>query len=196
MRMRGLSHVSNDPEILRRALRRLPEPEPRPGFVDQALARAAHAHRPVAPRSQRTPRRAGFLARWETWFGAAVGGAVAATLTAVLLRPVVQNESQPLGIALALHETRDIDVLIDSERVLKDATIHISASGAVALDGFENDHEIDWHADLERGSNLLSLPVVARSAGKGQLVAVIEHDGRSRRVTIALTVLDTAVSRT
>lgn len=188
--------MSNDPETLRRALRRMPTPEPRPGFVDQALARAADTHRPLAPSRPHTQRRGTFLARWETWLGAAVGGAVAATLTAVLLRPVVQNESPPLGIALALHETRDIDVLIDSERVLKDATIRISASGAVALDGFENDRQIDWHADLERGSNLLSLPVVARSAGKGQLVAVIEHDGRSRRVTIALTVMDTAVKRT
>ena len=54
------------------------------------------------------------------------------------------------------------------------------------LDGFDDERQIDWQADLERGSNLLSLPVVARSAGKGRLVAVIEHEGRTRRVAIDL----------
>jgi hypothetical protein len=189
--------VSNDSEILRRALRRMATPEPRPGFVDRALVRAAgtdrpHAHRPVPARGQRWR---AFVGRWETWVGAALGGAVAATLTLVLLRPVGSGEPQPLAIALTLHEARDIDVLIDSERALKNATIHVAASGSVALDGFDDEQEIGWHADLERGSNLLSLPVVARSAGKGRLVAIVEHEGRTRRVTIDLTVLDT-VSRT
>jgi hypothetical protein len=189
--------VPYDSESLRQALRRMPTPEPRPGFVDAALARAADAHRPRAASAPASTRRwPAFLGRWETWLGAAMGGAVAATLTLVLIGPVRQSEAPPLGIALALHEARDIDVLIDSERVLKDASIRVAASGSVALDGFENEHEIGWRADLDRGSNLLSLPVVARAAGKGQLVAIIEHEGRSRRVTIDLTVLDTAVSRT
>ena len=71
-------------------------------------------------------------------------------------------------------------MLIDSERELKGATIRIAASGSIALDGFDDERQIDWQADLERGSNLLSLPVVARAAGKGRLVAVIEHEGRTR----------------
>lgn len=94
-------------------------------------------------------------------------------------------------ITLALNEMRDIDVLIDSERALQGATIRIVASGSIALDGFDNEREIDWQTHLARGSNMLSLPVVARSTGAGRLVAVIEHGGRTRRVTINLTVRDT-----
>jgi len=60
----------------------------------------------------------------------------------------------------------------------------------VALNGLENEHIIEWRADLERGSNLLSLPVVALRAGAGQLVAVIEHGGKTRTVMIDLTVND------
>ena len=37
---------------------------------------------------------------------------------------------------------------------------------------------------------MLSLPVLARSTGAGQLVAVIEHEGRTRQVTVNLTVRD------
>lgn len=179
--------MDKDSETLRRALRRIPAPEPRPGFIDRALARASGEA--PQPRS----RLAHLVSRWETWTGALLGGAVATLLTFMLLRPM---EPHPPGITLALNEMRDIDVLIDSERALEDATIRIVASGSVALDGFDNEREIDWQTHLDKGSNMLSLPVVARSKGAGQLVAVIEHGGRTRRVTVNLTVLDSEPSRT
>ena len=178
-------------ETLRRALKRLPAPEPRPDFVDRALANATR--QPAAPAQERSLGLGHLVSRWETWIGAAFGGAVAAALTLFLLRPMVEQPAPatPMGISLALNETRAIDVLIDSERELEDATIRIVATGSVVLDGFDNEREIGWHAHLERGSNVLSLPVVARSTGNGQLVAVIEHGGRTRRMTINLTVRDT-----
>lgn len=179
--------MDTDSETLRRALKRMPAPEPRPGFVDRAFAKATSR-----PAARRTSGLAHLASRWETWIGAALGGAVAAALTLILLRPLDQvNQPAPMSISLALNETRAIDVLIDSERELEDATIRIVATGSVALDGFENEREIGWRTHLERGSNVLSLPVVARSTGEGQLVAVIEHEGRTRRMTINLTVRDT-----
>lgn len=192
-RLVGLT-VDHDSEKLRQALKGMPVPEPRPGFVDRALANATGAGR--KPATSRLGGLRHFATRWETWIGAALGGAVAATLTLLLLRPLEPATPEAEAITLALHEARAIDVLIDSERSLDDATIRIVATGSVMLDGFDNEREIDWRTSLERGSNLLSLPVVARSAGKGQLVAVIEHGGRTRRVTINLTVRDVEVSTT
>jgi hypothetical protein len=181
--------VDTHSDTLRQALKRLPAPEPRPGFVDRALANATR--QPAARAKEKSMGLAHLVSRWETWIGAALGGAVAAALTLFLVRPVEQPAPTPMGISLALNETRAIDVLIDSERELEDATIRIVATGSVVLDGFENEREIGWRAHLERGSNVLSLPVVARSTGSGQLVAVIEHEGRTRRMTINLTVRDT-----
>lgn len=178
--------MDKDSDILRRAIKRIPAPEPRPEFVDRALANATSKTRP--PRS----RLAHLIGRWETWAGAGLGGAVATLLTLMLSRPV---EPKP-DITLALNEIRDIEVLIDSERTLEDATIHIVATGSVALDGFDNEREIDWQTHLDRGNNMLSLPVVARSKGAGQLVAVVEHGGRTRRVTVNLTVRDGKPART
>lgn len=170
---------------MRRQLRRIPAPEPRPGFVDQALAKAtgrAHPGHKVAH----------LVNRWETWVGAALGGALVAALL-LFVRPQL-SPAEP-DITLALNEMRDVDVLIDSERALEGATIRIVASGSVALDGFDDEHEIDWRTHLARGSNMLSLPVVARSMGAGKLVAVVEHGGRTRRVTVNLSVRDTESSR-
>lgn len=95
-----------------------------------------------------------------------------------------------------MNESRNIDVLIESDRELPDATIRITLVGGVVLDGFEDERQIDWQADLERGANMLSLPVVARNAGAGRLVAVIEHGGKTRTVTLDLTVNDTQASKT
>jgi hypothetical protein len=191
----GLNVADDDFQTLRQALRRMPTPEPRAGFVERALARAA-----AQPRSQQAESLPGrlrnFALRWETWVGAALGGAVAAALTLVLLRivdtPAVSPQPQ---LALTLNEARNVDVLIDSERELKGATIRIVASGSIALDGFDDERYVDWQADLERGSNLLSLPVVARTAGKGRLVAVIEYQGRTQQVAVDLTVVEPKTSR-
>jgi hypothetical protein len=184
--------VDKDSETLRRALKRLPAPEPRAGFVDRAFAKATEQNRRRSP--GRLSRLAQFVTRWEMWVGAVLGGAVATLVTLMMLRSPLQPSEA--GITLALNEMRNIDVLIDSERALEDATIRIVATGSVALDGFDNEREIDWQAQLTQGSNMLSLPVVARSKGAGQLVAVIEHGGRSRRVTVNLTVLENRPSRT
>jgi hypothetical protein len=173
--------VDTDAEILRRALKRLPAPEPRPEFVDRAFASATRQ----APPS-RNPL-AHLVSRWETWIGVGVGAAVAVVFMLMLWPPLIHREA---GITLALNEMRDIDVLIDSERALDGATIRIIATGSVALDGFDNEREINWQTQLAQGSNVVSLPVVARSTGAGQLVAVIEHEGRTRRVTVNLTVRD------
>jgi hypothetical protein len=189
----GFDVPQDDFQTLREALRRMPTPEPRPGFVERALARAAAQEQ--APQAIALPGRLRrFATRWETWAGAALGGAVAAALMLVLLRTVDTTDSrQPL--ALTLHEARNVDVLIDSDRELKGATIRVAASGSIVLDGFDDERQIDWQADLERGANLLSLPVVARAAGKGRLVAVIEHEGRTRQVAIDLSVVDPQGSR-
>lgn len=190
----GSDVADDDFQTLRQALRQLPTPEPRAGFVERALARAAAQQR-GAQAASLPGRLLHFATRWETWAGAALGGAVAAALTFILLRPVDTTVSDQPQLALTLHEARNVEVLIDSERELKGATIRIAASGSIALDGFDDARQADWQADLERGSNLLSLPVVAQAMGKGRLVAVIEHEGRTRQVAIELNVVDPEASR-
>jgi hypothetical protein len=165
----------------------MPVPEPHPQFIDRALAKATGAGEPE--RASVPWRRT--LIGWPLWLGAALGAAVTAVIMLVLLRPAATDMQPQAQFVLALNESRNIDVIIDSERDLKDATIRIVASGGIALDGFDSDREIGWHADLERGNNLLSLPVIARAPGTGQLMAVVEHEGRTRRLTVALKVSET-----
>jgi len=159
--------VVDDLPKLRNALAAMPVPEPRDGFVDRVLANAVNEIR-----------------RPFNWWAAGIG-ALAATLACVALlwRPAAP---EPASVLLALNESRDVSLVIDSERALEGATIRLYVTGSVALAGFEQQQEIEWKTSLTPGPNLLSLPVVARAPGVGRVVAVIEHEGRTRRLSVVL----------
>jgi hypothetical protein len=178
--------VVDDFQKLREGLRALPVPEPRPGFVDRALAKATASGALPAPR--REPR-AWFavLTRPLTW-GAAAAGALAASLVWLIVMAMRFDAPIEPSLQLALHESREISLVIDSERALEGATIRLYATGSIALVGFEEQSEVEWLASLNEGANLLSLPVVAREPGQGSIVAEIEHGGKTRRVNVLLQV--------
>lgn len=161
--------MTSDQERMAEALRRLPVPEPDPEFVRRALARATGAGQASRPARRIGP-----------WAVAAAAAAVAAA--AVLLRPADHGE----GIHLQVHEPQDVHLLIDSERVLQGVTITVTLPGQMAVVGFGPGEPLKWQTDLDRGHNLLSLPVVAGAEGAGRLVATVEHDGRRREIVVEL----------
>jgi hypothetical protein len=180
-----VADVTDPFDDIRDALRAMPVPEPRPGFVDRALREAVRA---AAPAQQRRRWWAGF-GRREAWWGAAVG-AMAATLAVVALLPRPAAVGGAHEVALALNEAREISVVIDSERELTDATIKVYVSGGVELQGFGDQPAIEWTATLGQGANVLALPVYARLPGEGRLVAVVEHGGRTKRAVVDVRVLN------
>jgi hypothetical protein len=172
-------------QALRAALRGLETPEPRPGFIDAALARAV-------AQSVRSPIRAGSARRpfslRDIWLGVVLGGAVAAGLAVVFLRPLdVMRAPSPM-VTLAMNEIREVGVLIDSDVPLENATIRIIVSGGIALQGYDDRHELAWQTSLDGGPNLVSLPVVARVPGEARIVAIVEHAGKRKRVAVDLEV--------
>jgi hypothetical protein len=175
-----------DEQQLVQALRSLPTPEPRLGFVDRAIRNAVASGR-------QTSLFAHIVSCWETWVGVAAGAAAATLLTLGLSRSPASSASDP--IALSINEVRNIDVVIDSERELSNATIRVAVIGGIEFEGFENERQLDWTADLRRGANLLTLPVLARSSGNGVLIAMIEHGGEQRSVTVNVRVHEAGSSK-
>jgi len=161
----------------------MPVPEPRPGFVDRVLTNAT-----AVQRSQKPSRIRAALARPLTWWAAGAGAVAASVVWLVLVSVRTGVPAEP-SVTLALHESREVSLVIDSERDLEGATIRLYVTGSVALAGYEGQHEIQWLSSLTQGANLLSLPVVGHTPGEGRVVAEIEHDGRTRRVSVAMHVL-------
>jgi hypothetical protein len=172
--------VVEDLEKLRERLRAMPVPEPRPGFVDRVLAIATAGR----PRPEARGIR-GALSRPLTWWAACIGAATASAAWIVVMT-LYGHAPQVPRVMLALNESREISLVIDSERALEGATIRLHVTGGVALAGYEGQQEIQWLTSLNQGANLLSLPVIGRAPGDGSVVAEIEHEGRTRRVSVTM----------
>jgi hypothetical protein len=165
---------------MRIALRDMPVAEPRDGFVERVIANATARGAP--------PARRGF-----NWWAAGIG-ALAATVAWVAfiwMHPATPPEA---SLVLTLNESRDVPLVIQSERDLEGARIHIYVTGSIALSGYEQQHELEWNSSLTQGANLLSLPVFARETGDGRIVAEIEHQGKTRRVSVTMHVVAPARS--
>ncbi len=177
----------DDLQKLRVSLGDMPVPEPRPGFEDRVLANATAARSTAARASERGGMRDA-IRQPATWWAAAAG-ALAATLVCVALLWKQPDALAGASVVLALNESRDVSLVIDSERALEDATIRLYVTGSVTLAGYEQQQEIEWKTSLTPGPNLLSLPVFGRSPGNGSLIAEIEHEGRTRRMSVVLHVI-------
>jgi hypothetical protein len=142
-----------------------------PGLFDQILAGLEEA-----PESAQSSRR--------FWWGTAFGGAIAAAFFAAALvlgwvaLPTTFPPDSAAGIAefqVALGERRNMDLAIETDRVLEGARISILLAGSVELDGFGSRRELTWTSDLKAGINKLSLPVVALGQGGGQIIVRLSH---------------------
>ena len=192
---------------LNRALRDMPVPDPRPGFASAALADAvARNHIGVAAtrsspalRAASAPRTsAGFLGRsrqaprrrLELWFGGALGAAAAAALVVMLWGPPrgAPVPQDPADVRLTLYEPREIGVAIDAGQALPGALLTVSLEGGIDLVGFGAQRELQWQTDLDAGTNVLPLPIIAHSLEQGRLTALVEHGEMTQQIELRIQV--------
>lgn len=151
-------------------------PGPTPGAFERAMSAAAQY-----PSLRRMPRR-------SFWFGAAVGGSLAAALALALVLAVPALRSpQPAAtprVRLALNERRTLHIALDTAEAMPNAQIRVALTGAIGLVGFDGQREVAWHADLKQGANELSLPIVALGAEGGQLVVEVRYGEKRRRFLV------------
>jgi len=167
-----------------RAVRAQPVPPPRAGFFEKAVWTAT-----VRSRVQHSDR-IRTVARGRFWLGTGFGGALAAgVLLAVLtvgdwLRP---PEADPRAeLSIALHETRDVNIAIDSPASFATAEIRIVLVGAIALAGYQGQSELRWSTPLDRGVNMLRLPVAMEGPSGGHLLVEVNYGGHQKAFAVHL----------
>jgi hypothetical protein len=183
----ALEHISTcgDCREARRAVtalaaeRRRSVPAPPAGALERAVNAATAAAR-ARPKRASAPR-AGF------WLGMGLGGSLAAALALawIVWAPGTESGAKAMPeIALALNETREVNIAVDAPAPLADAEIHVVLTGAIGLAGFEGQKELRWHTDLAAGANQLTLPIVALGPVGGQLVVEVQHGERHRTFVV------------
>jgi len=160
------------------AMQDLPLDVPPPGLLDRIATDVTRS----SPRKS-TSR--------SFWSGAAFGGAVAASLLAIVLMSGVfeQPAEQSQTVAefyVSADEPRTMHLAIEANRALPGAEIKILLTGNVKVQGFGNRRELSWNDDLEAGVNKLSLPLVASGEGGGQMVVRLSHPDSEQLFVIDL----------
>ncbi len=175
--------ILDDELSFRKVLSEIPVAPATPGFYDRVF-------NTVAARAEHVDNRSRFR-----WLPLSVGGAVAAALTVWLMAgtifhdPAIERLEEIPGLTIALDETRTVNLVFDSSEALADATLIVRLPRTVEIDGYDGREEIRWSTNIERGKNILALPIVAREIGSGELVARVEHDGKHKTFTVKVTVI-------
>jgi hypothetical protein len=125
------------------------------------------------------------------WSGASVGGALAAGIVMAVMSARAVDQLPPSSsstdIAIALHDTKDVMVAIDSRREIASADIRVVLSGGIGLTGYEGRDEVRWSAPLNRGVNMLTLPVTMLGKTGGHLLVEIAYGEQRQTYAVQLT---------
>jgi len=149
--------------------------QPIAGFADRVLARTVEHHQHQARH------------HWS-FIGGAVAASIVIAVTSFALRFGLQQEQALPQQTLSLHQVTRVALAMDSSEELKGATITLQLPDNVELKGFPGQHMISWKTDIDRGTNLLALPVMAVAERKGFLVARLEHGNKSKEFKVELNV--------
>lgn len=161
-----------DAEALKSALRMLPAPELRAGFIERALARAA-----VAPRARGL--------RWVPGLALAASVSLFAVLGAILyaMRP------DPIPtVVLTARQPGSVQLVFNAAKPLPGATLSIALPEQVEIVGYGMRRDLTWKTDLREGGNLLQLPLVVHGATGGELVARVSRGASSRTFRLKIKV--------
>jgi hypothetical protein len=86
-------------------------------------------------------------------------------------------------VTLAIGEPRSVNLVFDSPAPVGDVELTVDLPAGIELVDRPGERRVVWHTTLASGSNALPLTVVARSAGGGELAALLRH-GDERKIFV------------
>lgn len=105
--------------------------------------------------------------------------------------PATGETAATAEVSVPVNQLRTVRLALSSQRTLDDATVMIELPPGVELQGRPAQRVLRWQTDISAGNNQLSLPLIAHEPGTGELVARIEHDGKSREMRLRLDARET-----
>jgi hypothetical protein len=157
---------------IREALHNMDIPPMRSGFAQQVINNAVQHHETAKP---------------NLYKGLSL--ALAASLVFVAMTGLYFNnlviEGSP-AIVMGLNQTKNVKLLFDAKDNIENVSISIELSDNLTLAGYENRKSISWQSQLQKGQNVLALPIMATEFGKGEVIARLEHGGKNKTFLIQI----------
>jgi len=175
-------------ETLRRNLREMPVVPARENFAIEAIAAAVGNGVPV------TRNRPGFM----HWFGAGFAGALVAGLVLwglVAIYPPAQPKSPTASFNIALYQPQKISLAFNAPADIRNVKVSIELPQQFEVVGHEGRRLLSWKTDLKKGRNILTLPVIATSEGRGVMIARLSRNKETKTLQVLLTTGKPGLSR-
>jgi hypothetical protein len=129
------------------------------------------------------PRESGY--RFAAGFASAMVASLAIWFVSTLYVPDAIVDQPPM-ISVAMDEMQTVRLLFDSQKDFQQVTLSIDLPRNIELDGYPGQKNLSWQTQLQKGQNILALPVVATAYGQGELLAQLNYGDKVKTFRIVL----------
>lgn len=166
-----------DTRLISDVLSDLPVPEPSADFEQRVFDEVRRRNELNEERRFHFPFAAGFataaVASLVIWF----------TSTLLVTQPVVE---EPQIISVAMNQTQTVRLMFNAQRDFNEVSLSIGLPENMELDGYPGHRELNWKTSLQRGENVLALPILAIEQGQGVLVARLNYGDKEQTISLLL----------
>ena len=89
-------------------------------------------------------------------------------------------------IAVAMNQTQPVKLMFDSRSEIKHAKLTVDLPDNVTLEGYPGRRELSWPTNLNKGKNVLALPIEAVRAGQGELRVELDYNQKVKTFRVVL----------
>lgn len=113
-----------------------------------------------------------------------VGAGIAASfiflfiLVSAIISPDINNQS--LSIVAIGDEVKTIKLAIESAHRVDGIKMSIDVSESLEISGYPDQTNISWNTRLEKGTNIIALPISAIARGDGEITTRVHLNGREK----------------
>jgi hypothetical protein len=156
-------------------------PAPAPGFEQRVFSRVRLQY-PEQPRH-------GSFFRFATGFATASIAGLAILFATYVFLPQsspIQDEIGAHMIDVSMSQSSTIRLVFEAEQAFNAVNLTIDLPINMEVEGYPGHHQLSWTTNLEKGQNVLALPVIALDPGKGELVAKLDYGDKQKEFRIML----------
>jgi hypothetical protein len=171
-------------ESLLTGLKSLVVPEPSANFENRVLAKVRKQHK--------ESRQYNHSFSFASGFATAVVASLAIWFVSTLYEPVRQVEQLPV-VSVMLNQAQTVRLMFDSYKDFQQVNLSIDLPENMDLNGYPGRKSLSWKTSLQKGQNVLALPIMAVSHGQGELLARLSY---GEKVKLFRLVLKTSINET
>jgi len=168
-------------QTIRQALHSLPVEKASPDFEEKVFAAVRSHH--VAHNKHSGNR---FIAGFATAAVASLTLWFASTVYTPQFDVDAPQASNPQIINLAMNQSRTVKLVFEAPTDLTGVTLSVALPENIELEGYAGQKQLVWQTSLNKGQNILALPVIAIGKGQGELVAQLSYGDKTKQFYIVL----------